>query len=120
MRRELAVLGSNAAATIFLLLFAEGLSRWLAPTTAPSPLLLPEGLVERYVQPDRHLFWVVKPELIVEGETLTNRLGMRGGELGPKAAGEYFVDGLHPKAAGHALIAEAIAKRLTESWSERG
>jgi lysophospholipase L1-like esterase len=91
MKPGLKVIGSNAAATLFLLLLVEGLSQWLSPHPIPNPLLSPTGLVEDAIEPDRHLFWVVRPDLEAGGTPLTNSRGFRGPELEAKADDEFRI-----------------------------
>lgn len=83
---------ANLLATVVLLLGVEGLSRLLAPTLLPEPLIAEDQeswLTNRRFHP--LLFWQATPQVGAEGEVLVNELGLRGPLPGPKAADEYRI-----------------------------
>jgi lysophospholipase L1-like esterase len=120
VKPRLKVIGSNAAAAIFLVLLVEGLSRWVFPYSIPSPLLSPTGLMEDAVEPDLHLFWAVRPHLESEGVPLTNGLGFRGPEPGPKADDEFRILSLGESSTfARRLPDEQTYSRLLEQGLDR-
>jgi len=89
MKRHLAFALFSAAGAATILLILEASFRILAPVPAPPALMHP--VVGEWAEHDPLLFWRLRPQIVEEGELLTNSLGLRGPEVPLKAADEFRI-----------------------------